>query len=147
MLFRSLQAELLLLLSADNPDETDWRAVKTTPGKLFVVGDPKQSIYRFRRADLSIYDRVCAQLEATGAIRVLLTRSFRSVETLHHFVNAAFGPVMDGRRDAQQAHYAPLEPDRPDLASQPAVIALPVPAPYGTRNVSRSESTRLNSSH
>src|SRR5207253_6611871 len=46
-----LQVEILLLLTADDPTQSDWRAVRPVPGKLFVVG-AKQSIYRFRRADV-----------------------------------------------------------------------------------------------
>jgi ATP-dependent exoDNAse (exonuclease V) beta subunit len=131
-----LQAELLLLLSADDPDETRWESVTPVPGKLFVVGDPKQSIYRFRRADVGTYARVCAQLVARGAVQVHLTRSFRSVPNLQRAVNVAFRPVMDGNPATLQARYVPLEAHRPDIADQPSLVALPVPEPYGARYVS-----------
>jgi ATP-dependent helicase/nuclease subunit A len=131
-----LQAEILLLLAADDPDETDWRRARPAPGRLFLVGDPKQSIYRFRRADVGIYRDVCRQLEAQGARRVRLTRSFRSVPGIQACVNAAFAPVMTGDELTLQASYVPLEPHRPALSGQPAVVALPVPEPYARRYVS-----------
>ena len=53
-----LQAEILLLLSADDPAESDWLKVAPKPGKLFVVGDPKQSVYKFRRADVVLYREI-----------------------------------------------------------------------------------------
>ena len=59
-----LQAEILLLLAADDPAETDWRAARPISGKLFLVGDPKQSIYRFRRADVALYEQVKKRLLA-----------------------------------------------------------------------------------
>jgi ATP-dependent helicase/nuclease subunit A len=131
-----LQAEILLLLAADDPDETDWRRARPAPGRLFLVGDPKQSIYRFRRADVGIYRDVCRQLEAQGARRVRLTRSFRSVPGIQACVNAAFVPVMTGDELTLQASYVALEPHRPPLSGQPAVVALPVPEPYARRYVS-----------
>ena len=62
-----LQAEILLLLAADDPGETDWRQAKPLPGRLFVVGDPKQSIYRFRRADVALYREVCRRVAGVGS--------------------------------------------------------------------------------
>jgi ATP-dependent exoDNAse (exonuclease V) beta subunit len=131
-----LQAELLLLLAADDPDETQWERVRPVPGKLFIVGDPKQSIYRFRRADVDVYRRVCEQLVSAGATPITLRRSFRSVPALQRAVNAAFAGVMDGDVETLQARYVPLEPSRPDHPSQPSVVALPVPRPYGPRFIS-----------
>jgi ATP-dependent exoDNAse (exonuclease V) beta subunit len=131
-----LQAEILLLLAADDPDERDWTRVRPAAGKLFIVGDPKQSIYRFRRADVSIYRQVCEQLSAAGARYLKLTTSFRSVPDIQRFVNAAFSPRMTGDRETLQADYVPLSPSRAAVDAQPALVALPVPRPYGKRNIS-----------
>jgi ATP-dependent exoDNAse (exonuclease V) beta subunit len=128
-----LQAELLLILASKDPGETRWQHVDPVPGKLFLVGDPKQSIYRFRRADVDVYRRVCAMLVERGATLVELRKSFRGVENLQRAINAAFAPVMDGNVEARQAHYVPLEPSRADDASQPSVVVLPVPRPYAQR--------------
>jgi ATP-dependent helicase/nuclease subunit A len=119
-----LQADLLLCL-AGNEDGG------LRPGALFIVGDPKQSIYRFRRADVGAYRRIADRLGDSGATAVTLQTSFRSVPAIQHFVNAAFRDDMDGDRDALQADYVPLLPHRPDAAEQPAVVALPIAYPYG----------------
>jgi ATP-dependent exoDNAse (exonuclease V) beta subunit len=131
-----LQAEILLLLAAQDPAATDWRTVTPIPGRLFIVGDPKQSIYRFRRADVGIYRQVCERLEHCGARRLKLTTSFRGVPQIQACVNAAFAPVMTGDAATLQADYVPLSPHRSELKGRPAVIALPVPEPYGSRNLS-----------
>ncbi|MGO4881560.1 MAG: UvrD-helicase domain-containing protein [Bryobacteraceae bacterium] len=126
-----LQAEILILLSANDPAESDWRKVTPLPGKLFVVGDPKQSIYKFRRADVVLYDEVCEALGTRGVARMHLTKSFRAVRPIQQLVNAAFAPEMTGDRHGGQARYAPLEEHTPPNAKQPAIVVLPAPKPYG----------------
>ena len=120
----SLQAELLLRLAGD-----DHGALR--PGALFIVGDPKQSIYRFRRADVGAYRRIADNLTRSGATAVTLQTSFRSVPAIQHFVNAAFDVEMDGDEASLQADYVPLLKHRDDTPEQPAIVALPVPRPYG----------------
>jgi ATP-dependent exoDNAse (exonuclease V) beta subunit len=126
-----LQAELLVLLAADDPAETDWRRARPRPGALFLVGDPKQSIYRFRRADLTLYQDLSDRLAEQGVARLELSTSYRSVRTIQRAVNAAFAPVMTGDRESGQPSYIALGEDRGDLPGQPAVVALPVPHPLG----------------
>lgn len=103
-----LQAELFLLLSADDPGEQDWRRVRPRPGSLFLVGDPKQSIYRFRRADIETYNAVKRRLEETGGGVLALVTSFRSSPTLCQWVNQAFTQLLPAQATAQQAAFLPL---------------------------------------
>jgi ATP-dependent helicase/nuclease subunit A len=131
-----LQAEILLLLAADDPAKTHWRETRPLRGKLFLVGDPKQSIYRFRRADVGIYRGVYEMLQAAGARRVTLRTSFRARPNIQRAINAAFEPVMSGDSEMLQASYVPLEPFRMEPEEQPSVVVLPVPEPYGYRRLS-----------
>jgi ATP-dependent exoDNAse (exonuclease V) beta subunit len=124
-----LQAELLMLLASADVSATDWLAVTPVPGKLFIVGDPKQSIYRFRRADVVLYQNVKRRLCERGAALEYLTVSFRAAPEIQRMVNAAFAPLMPAETPSQPL-YAPLEPFRPQFDGQPSIIALPVPAPY-----------------
>jgi ATP-dependent exoDNAse (exonuclease V) beta subunit len=132
-----LQAEIVLLLSASDPAVARWQDVTPAPGKLFLVGDPKQSIYRFRRADVGTYQAVKDLLVARGAASVNLTTSFRAISSIQNLVNAAFAPVMTGDRDALQAGYVPLARHRSEIAGQPGIVALPVPKPYGWQGLTR----------
>jgi ATP-dependent helicase/nuclease subunit A len=85
-----IQAEVMLLMTADNPHETDWRRCTPVPGALFVVGDPKQSIYRFRRADIVTYGQVKSIIEKSGGQVCSLTTSFRSTPGLLEWLNPIF---------------------------------------------------------
>ncbi|MDX1393501.1 MAG: UvrD-helicase domain-containing protein [Gemmatimonadota bacterium] len=126
-----LQVEIALLLCADDPGETALERITPVRGKLFVVGDPKQSIYRFRRADVMLYEQTRRRFEAAGARIVHLTTSFRSQPRIQDAVNGSFALRMMGSEDGSQADYVPLAPYREDIEDQPAVVALPVPRPYG----------------
>ncbi|HXH07404.1 MAG TPA: UvrD-helicase domain-containing protein [Vicinamibacterales bacterium] len=132
-----VQAEILLLLASADPTEHDWRRVVPEPGKLFLVADPKQSIYRFRRADVAVYYEVRRLLLARGARAVELRTSFRARPEIQAVVNAAFAPEMTGDERVLQAGYVPLAPARSGLDGQPAVVVLPVPRPYGQREVTK----------
>jgi len=123
-----LQAEILLLLAAADPAGRDWRKAVPAPGKLYVVGDPKQSIYRFRRADARLFRRICRDLASAGVDTHKLAASTRSTLAIQAFVNAAFAHTIPD--------YLPLEGGVDSPVGQPSVVALPMPEPYGTRNLS-----------
>ena len=132
-----LQAEIVVLLAASDPTISRWQDITPAPGKLFLVGDPKQSIYRFRRADVGTYQAVKQLLVRRGAACVYLTTSFRAIPSIQNLVNAAFAPVMRDDRDALQAGYVPLARHRAAIADQPGIVALPVPKPYGWQGLTR----------
>jgi ATP-dependent exoDNAse (exonuclease V) beta subunit len=119
-----LQAELLRLLASDDTG-------RVRPGALFVVGDPKQSIYRFRRADIGMYQRIRDELSRQQARSVVLKQSFRSVPDIQRLVNAAFRDVMRRDDEALQPGYVELARHRPAIEGQPSIVALPVARPYG----------------
>jgi ATP-dependent exoDNAse (exonuclease V) beta subunit len=93
-----------------------WDAVQLTPGKLTIVGDPKQSIYRFRRADIAMYGRAMELLRANGALEQRLDTNFRSRPELIAFFNQQLakvlgkteGPAFDPRTG--RANYEDLAP-------------------------------------
>ncbi len=87
-----IQAEVILLLASSDPEERDWRSCVPRPGSLFLVGDPKQSIYRFRRADIATYAEVKRILTSRGGKVVELRSNFRSAPPVISWVNRVFEP-------------------------------------------------------
>ena len=92
-------------------------------GRLFFVGDPKQSIYRFRRADIEQYNHV---REGYTGSRVHLTQNFRSQPGITEFVNAVFGPLMTADHSGGQAAWEDLDAARepPADAAAPATTII-----------------------
>lgn len=136
-----LQSELVLLLAAGDPTQDDAMRAGCAPGKLFVVGDPKQSIYRFRRADVMLYERVKAHLLAQGAKLQYLSTSFRSTPGIQAAINGAFERAMAmATVGGAQAAYVPLGPWRASPEGQPSVIALPAPFPFTPKGTVTKES-------
>ena len=105
-----LQAEIAMFLAegierpvADSMRPRVWGEIRAEPGKLFVVGDPKQSIYRFRRADVRQMELLRQRM---GGETVHLVQNFRSQQPLVEWVNHIFGLWMQSSES--QADYSPL---------------------------------------
>ena len=115
-----LQLEIAVRLAAVDPRRADgpWPDVALRPGALFVVGDPQQSIYRFRRADIGLYREALHRLDAD---RVHLARNRRSRPGILTWVNTVFGALLDDDPDGLQVAHRPLE------AHLPAEPAVPIP--------------------
>ncbi len=94
-----IQAEVMMYLTSEDPDEGDWRRCVPARGSLFVVGDPKQSIYRFRRADIVTYNRVKEIISRSGGSVVELSANFRSVPALLDWLNLVFDSAFPGEAD------------------------------------------------
>ncbi len=131
-----IQVELAVRIAADPDHDTalPWDEVGVDEGRLFFVGDPKQSIYRFRRADIDLFVRT-AERHPAGATR--LDTNFRTVEPVVEFCNRVFGTIITrreaeapvatgGRAEVAQPAYAPLHAWRSAIEGDPgpAVVLL-----------------------
>ena len=87
-----VQAEIILTIASDDEPVDDWLAMTPRPGGLTVVGDPKQSIYRFRRADITMYEEI--RLGPLDGGRARLVQNFRSVPEIIEWVNRTFNVLL-----------------------------------------------------
>ena len=111
-----LQAEIALYFA------NDPATGQSQHGRLFLVGDPKQSIYRFRRADMAMYARTAEQLQQAGARRIDLSLNRRSQPGVIDWVNHIFERLMQPLQDAEvQPPYHALAPQREGGLNGPAV--------------------------
>ncbi|WP_085521641.1 UvrD-helicase domain-containing protein [Tuberibacillus sp. Marseille-P3662] len=125
-----LQAEILFYLTGDHHQERDWRKCVPLPGSLFVVGDPKQSIYRFRRADIDIYNTVKTLIANSGGDILDLTMNFRSVSSVTERLNVVFRQLLSG--NDYQATFKPLQAAR--TSKDEAVQVLSIPSEYSKKD-------------
>ena len=146
-----LQAEMVFLLAAEDPpapgrptsggaspgDATpggatpgSWREVTLQPGKLFIVGDPKQSIYRFRRADIDTYLRAkeVFRRQPAGRARIAtISQNFRSLPQIVDWVNATFAAVIRPHPEfpGAQPQYQPIHAFRAAAAGPRVALLYP----------------------
>ena len=114
-----LQAEILWRIAGDGGMDSAWHENIIRPGALFLVGDPKQAIYRFRGADVETYLVAKRALEEHDPSAVLdITASFRAQRPILEFVNTHFAEMLDEARG--QPGFTALSPVRP-TGDEPAV--------------------------
>jgi len=113
-----IQLEIVRLLGRDATGGA-------VPGKLFFVGDPRQSIYRFRGAEPELYAAAMRELVPSGPVR--LTTNFRSVPGVIDWVNGVFAPLFAPAADRDPAEadgpdYTPLQAHRRPDSRVPVVV-------------------------
>ena len=105
-----IQAEILFLIASDEPP-VRWQDGALRPGALFMVGDPKQAIYRFRGADINSYGQAREAIRRLWPGNIIqITANFRSRPGILAHVNACFEAPLSARG---QPGYVPLEPTLP----------------------------------
>jgi ATP-dependent exoDNAse (exonuclease V) beta subunit len=125
-----VQTEIFWRLCGDpsaGGDAADWRSYRIRPGALFLVGDPKQAIYRFRGADVNAYVWARRAFLAQDAHSVVsIAVNFRSCAPILEYVNQRFaGPLAV---EQGQPGFTALQVFHPPRENGPCVAALDVAA-------------------
>ncbi|MBT3344434.1 MAG: UvrD-helicase domain-containing protein [Gemmatimonadetes bacterium] len=107
-----LQAQILLYLTGAEVSQPTWQTQTPQPGRLFLVGDEKQSIYRFRRADVDVFRHMRQRLEAGGGQVIELTTTFRARPNLARWYNDTFEGLFEAQDLRFQADFARLQAHR-----------------------------------
>ncbi|MCY3981703.1 MAG: UvrD-helicase domain-containing protein, partial [Alphaproteobacteria bacterium] len=123
-----LQTEIFWRLCGEPPAGSDtghWTTFSLRPGALFLVGDPKQAIYRFRGADIAAYVRAREVFRTQAAAAVLsIATNFRSCAPIMDYVNARFETALS--EENGQPGFQSLEPSRPPRDEGLSVVALDI---------------------
>ena len=147
-----VQYEMILYLAeASGVEVADWRKIILEPGKLFIVGDPKQSIYAFRRADMEAYDTVVEDhvlAQVPPGERHTLQTNFRSHAGLLDSINVFFSRIFpaEAMKGIQPRHDPLLSRDnRASLPGEEVEIRLVRPdgADADAETAGRAEAEEL----
>jgi ATP-dependent helicase/nuclease subunit A len=138
-----LQAEIVFFLAEREARAQIWTEVELHPGKLFLVGDPQQAIYHFRRADVDVYSQVRTAIERQGEV-LTLSANFRTRAPVLTWINETFTRAF-AEGGSVQPPYRPLAATRQESTGR-EVILLPVPrallSATGTREEQRVAEAR-----
>ena len=115
-----IQVGMTMYLVGEELEEKRWNMITPKEGSLFVVGDPKQSIYGFRRADFTMYKRFKAHMEKMGGRIIELHTNFRAVSSLGGWYNTVFPNLL---KNEEQASYSQMEAVVPVLEDTLAGVA------------------------
>jgi ATP-dependent helicase/nuclease subunit A len=141
-----LQAEMVVRLSSSDPDPKDkpWTSLELEPGRVFFVGDPQQSIYRFRHADIAVF------LDARQryvAAPLVLTRNHRSVPGLVSWINSVFAQLIGAGEARAQPAFQALGAQRPKAALERSPVVViggkPEDPDAGTDDVRAAEASEI----
>ncbi len=119
-----LQAELVTMIAAEPGEpvgDVPWWEVGTTPGALFFVGDPLQSIYAFRRADVGTFLKT---LEHVATCEAQLVTNFRSAPGIVEWVNGVFERVVGNGEENVQPPYHPSTAARRAVEGPPRAVSV-----------------------
>ena len=91
-----VQAEIIWRLAGEGDPASPWHEHVIRPGALFLVGDPKQAIYRFRGADVQTYLVAKQALSERDPASILkISSNFRTREPILEYVNEHFQEMLD----------------------------------------------------
>ncbi|MDG1753694.1 MAG: UvrD-helicase domain-containing protein [Rhodothermales bacterium] len=124
-----VQAAMLFYLCSIDPDQKDWSESTLIPGRLFLVGDDKQSIYRFRKADFQAFHLVRESIRKQNGLDLKLSVNFRSDERICNWINRTVSGLFTAQDAPFQAPWEDLNawkgrlPD--ELApDEPAIVTI-----------------------